>query len=308
MAKKAGNNFTEYNAKMFKEFRKSLKHVIFDDTLTLYILRPIAFIFVKVLCRTKITPNQVSLIGILVGITSGFFFTQGTATSFMIAGGILFLALILDCVDGMLARLKKNGTAIGRVIDGFSDYVVQVAVYLGMAIGFGKGFINLDFFPISHWWVFAICAASQIFHAMITDYYRVEFMAHGLGKATSTWEEKKKFTDELNRIKHQKGKILEKILITVYLGYSHLQLFKMDEKEEYDRKTYLKANKTLIHLWFWIGPIAHVFVLVISALLFRPLIFFIFTIGFANVYLFILWIIQVRVNKKILITKKGKKD
>ncbi len=301
---KKDNKFKEYNKQVFKEYKKSIKHAIFDETLTLYILRPIAFIFVKLFYPTSITPNQVSLMTTITGILSAYFFSRGDVVSFVIAGSLYFLAMVLDCVDGMIARLKNNGTAVGRIIDGVSDYIVGTSVYLGMGIGFGKGLINVKFLPFSYWWFLAIAAISHIIHAMLVDYYRAEFMAHGLGKQKSTWEEKKKFTDELNKIKNQKNKLFEKILIIVYLGYSQLQLFKMDDQEVYDRETYYKYNKLLIRLWFWIGPTASAFIIMISAFLFRPIVFFVFTIGIANIYMIILWIIQVKTNKKILIKNK----
>ena len=302
---KKNSKLKEYNKQIFRDYKKSIKHAIFDETLTLYILRPIAFVFVKLLYPTSITPNQVSLMTIIVGIISGYFFSRGTVTCFVIGGSLYFFCMVLDCVDGMIARLKTSGTAVGRIIDGVADYLVGISVYVGMGIGFEKGLINLDFLPINHWWIMVIAAVSHIFHAVIVDYYRVEFMAHGLGKSTSTWEEKKKFTAELNKIKHLRGKLLEKILIAVYLGYSHLQLFKMNEKEEYNKKAYYHSNKLLIRLWFWIGPTAGAFIIIISAVLFRPIIFFIYTIGLANIYMIILWIIQVKTNKKILINNKS---
>ena len=294
----------EYNQQLFQDYKISIKHAIFDETLTLYILRPIAFVFVKMLFPTKVTPNQVSLMTIIVGIISGYLFSRGTLTCFVIAGSLYFFCMMLDCVDGMIARLKNSGTPVGRIIDGFADYLVGISVYIGMGIGFEKRLINLDFLPMNHWWIMIIAAVSHIFHAMLVDYYRAEFMAHGLGESTSTWEEKKKFTAELNKIKHLPGKWLEKILIAVYLGYSHLQLFHLDEKEEYDRETYYHSNKLLIRLWFWIGPTAGAFIIIISALIFRPVIFFAYTIGLANIYMLVLWIIQVKTNKKILINNK----
>ena len=291
--------FKEYNRQMFKEYRKSLKHIVFDETLTLYILRPIAFIFVKLLYPTKITPNQVSLMSIFVGMLSGYFFSRGDVTSYFVAGSLYFFCLVLDCVDGMIARLKKNGTPIGRIVDGFADYVVGISVYIGLGIGFSKGLVHIDFWPYSYWLLLVSSAASHIFHAVIVDYYRVEFMSHGLGKVTSVWEERRIFTEEMNRIKHVRGKWMDKILIAIYLGYSHLQIFQMNEREHYNRKAYYKANKLMVLLWFWIGPTAHVFVLIISAILYRPIIYFIFTIGVANVYMIVLWIIQVKIKQNL---------
>lgn len=289
----------EFNRRIFKEYKKSLKHLVFDETLTLYILRPIAFVLVKLFYPTKITPNQVSLMSIIVGILSGFFFSRGNLTSYIIAGALYFFCLVLDCVDGMIARLKKNGTPVGRIIDGFADYIVGVAVYVGLGIGFDKGIVNLNFWPYSPWLLLSIAAVSHIFHAMIVDYYRVEFMSHGLGKVTSVWEEKRIFTEEMKRIKNMRGKWLDKILIAFYLGYSHLQIFRLNAQENYNRRAYYKSNKLMILLWFWIGPTAHVFVLIIAAILFRPIVFFIYTIGLANIYLLILWIIQVKIKQRL---------
>ena len=297
---KKNSKLREYNKQIFRDYKKSIKHAVFDETLTLYILRPIAFVFVKLLYPFSITPNQVSLMNIIVGIISGYFFSRGTVTSFIIGGSLYFLCMVSDCVDGMIARLKNSGTAVGRIVDGVADYIVAISVYVGMGIGFEKGLINLDFLPINPWWIMAIAAVSHIFHSMLVDYYRAEFMAHGLGKSTSAWEEKKKFTAELNKIKHLQGKLLEKLLIAFYLGYSRLQVFHLKEKEEYDRKTYYHSNKLLIRLWFWIGPTASAFIIIISAILFRPIVFFIYTIGLANIYMIVLWIIQVKTNKKIL--------
>ena len=297
--KKKNSKFVEHNKKIFKEYKKSLKHMVFDETLTLYILRPIAFIFVKLLYPTSITPNQVSLMSIVVGMLSGYFFSRGDVTSYFIAGALYFFCLVLDCVDGMIARLKKNGTPVGRIVDGFADYIVGISVYVGLAIGFTKGIVSIDFWPYHPTILLWIAAASHIFHAMIVDYYRVEFMSHGLGKVTSVWDERKIFIEEMDRIKHMPGKWLDKILIAVYLGYSRLQIFRLDEKEQFNRRAYYKANKLMILLWFWIGPTAHVFVLIISAILFRPIIYFGFTIGLANIYMLVLWIIQVKIKQRL---------
>ena len=302
---KVRNNFVEYNKQMFKDFKKSIKHAIFDETLTLYILRPIAFVFVKMLYPTKVTPNQVSLITIIVGIISGYFFSLGTVTGFVIGGSLYFLCMVTDCVDGMIARLKNSGTAVGRIIDGFADYVVGISAYVGLGIGLSIVGHQLPFsLYISHWTLLGIAAVSQIFHSMLVDYYRNEFMSHGMGKRKSTWEDKKHFSEELDKIKHKKGKLIDKILIAIYLGYSHLQVFHLDEKEEYDREKYYSVNNMLIRLWFWIGPTAHAFVFIVSAILFRPIIFFIYTIGVANIWMIVLWIIQIKTNKKILITSE----
>lgn len=294
------SDFIKYNKKMWKEYKRSLKHIVFDETLTLYIFRPIAFIFVKLLYKTPITPNQISMFSIFVGILSGIFFSQGTLTSFIVAGLLYTFSIVLDCVDGMIARLKKNGSAVGRIIDGFADYIVGISVYVGFTNGLIKAGYEL---PFNLWILITLAAISHIFHAMIVDYYRMEFMSHGLGKHTTTREDNERFTTELESIKHQKGKILEKILISVYIGYSHLQMSQAEKVEKYDKKSYFRANKMMVLLWFWIGPTAHAVVIILSAFLFRPEVFLVYTIILANIWMLVLWIIQVKINRKVLLAK-----
>ena len=43
---------------------------------------------------------------------------------------------VLDCSDGQLARIKKNGTSVGRLLDGIADYIAAIAIYAGIAIGY----------------------------------------------------------------------------------------------------------------------------------------------------------------------------
>ena len=239
----------------------------------------------------------------MVGILSGIFFSQGTHTAMIVAGLLYMFSIVLDCVDGMIARLKKNGTAVGRIIDGFADYIVGISVYTGFGIGLSKANYPL---PLGLWVLFGIAAVSHIFHAMIVDYYRIEFMSHGLGKITSTRDANEKFKAELDSKKHERGHLLDKILIAAYIGYSHLQMFQADKVEKYDRKSYYRANKFMILLWFWIGPTAHAVVIILSALFFKPEIFLIYTIILANIWMLVLWIIQVKINRKVLLPELKK--
>ena len=68
-----------------------------------------------------------------VGI-AGIMFGLGTY-QYLVYGAILyFLCNILDCADGQIARLKKNGTKVGRIVDGFIDYIVSTAVFFRASV------------------------------------------------------------------------------------------------------------------------------------------------------------------------------
>ena len=66
---------------------------------------------------------------------TGICFATGER-SYMIAGAILYaVANMLDCCDGMVARMKGNGTQLGRMVDVFADIICGSFVYVGLGIG-----------------------------------------------------------------------------------------------------------------------------------------------------------------------------
>jgi len=298
------NKFEEFSRqnkiatkKMIRDFKKSLKDSIFDETLTLYIFRPISFIFLRMLYKTKITPNQISFMSIIAGMIGGAFFIAGTHFWFIMGGVMFAIATILDCLDGMIARLKNMGTYIGRIIDGVSDYITSIFIHVGFAMGIDNGQFD---FPLNPWVLMILASIFNIMHSILVDYYKNEFMYYALGKGVNAGEEKERFKQELKNLKSKKTKLLDKIVIAIYIGYTYLQTSQKDvQKKQYDKDKYYHSNKTLIHLWFLIGPNMHIVVLMIAAFLYMPMIYFYYTIIFGNLLMLVLWIIQIRINKKI---------
>lgn len=288
--------------KIAEQFNALLKHRSVEEFVDLYLFRPIAFIIVKLIGRTPITPNQISLLSITTGIISGFFLARGTPIGFFYGGLFYGVSHVLDCCDGMVARLKGNGSLIGRIIDGFADYTSATAMFIGLI----TGLLKADLHFIVHPWVLVIASSiSTIIHAMVVDYYKSEFLAHGLDQVHSTLDDRERFSAEFERLKGKKGKYIFKFMIWLYLGYSHLQLFRNKVRIDYDQATYYRKNKLLLRLWTWIGIATHIFVLVVAAFLYKPGIFFYYTLVGANIWMVVLLIIQVRVNKKIARVKKA---
>jgi phosphatidylglycerophosphate synthase len=283
--------------KLFKEYKASLKDMAVEEMVDLYLFRPIAFVLVKMIYRFPITPNQLSLLSLIAGIAAGVFYSFGDHRSFIYAGLLYTLSHILDCSDGMIARLKKNGTPIGRIIDGWADYITSVAVYIGLLIGLHNGAFQL---PVPSPWLLMIPASFCLaIHCMTVDYHRHEFMAHALGKANPVRQDLETFTTLLEQLKKKKGQYISKILITFYLGYTKLQLKENGTKTQYHQEKYYEANKRLLLMWNWIGAATHIFVLLLATFLYQPMLFFYYILGVANVWMLILSIVQLKTNKKI---------
>jgi 1L-myo-inositol 1-phosphate cytidylyltransferase / CDP-L-myo-inositol myo-inositolphosphotransferase len=106
-----------------------------DGFMARHVERRISLAISRLLAQTAITPNQMSLISIFVGICGGPFFLSPRA-SLQTVGALMFLAhSILDGCDGELARLKFEESRWGGVLDFWGDNVVHVVIFGCMAIG-----------------------------------------------------------------------------------------------------------------------------------------------------------------------------
>ena len=117
--------------------RRLLKSLVKDTDgfMARHVERPISLQISRALAATAITPNQMSLISIAVGICGGPFFLSSRPLMQTI-GALLFLAhSILDGCDGELARLKFQQSRWGGVLDFWGDNVVHIVIFACMAIG-----------------------------------------------------------------------------------------------------------------------------------------------------------------------------
>src|SRR5262245_23729872 len=111
-------------------FESVLKSREVEDPVNLWLHRPLAYGLVALLYRSPITPNQITVLALVVGVLSGLCFIVGTPTMMPWGGVLLWASAILDGADGMLARAKRSFTELGRALDGTSDLVVGLATAL----------------------------------------------------------------------------------------------------------------------------------------------------------------------------------
>jgi phosphatidylglycerophosphate synthase len=91
--------------------------------------------FVRLLTHTRVTPNVLTLAGLLVAILATFLFARGSYGS-CVAGAILFFVSgLFDEMDGMLARIKFRESAFGTWFEGFVDNVTYLVVFAGITGG-----------------------------------------------------------------------------------------------------------------------------------------------------------------------------
>lgn len=281
---------------LFSEFKQSLKTVDSEEILDLIIFRPLSFIFVKLIYNTNITPNQISIVALFFGIMSGVLYGFGTYEFLIYASVSFFICNTLDCMDGQLARLKKNGTKIGRVIDGFIDYLTSISVFLGL--GFAMTHITGE---AAYSWILTIAAGiSKALQNMFFDHYRNSYLENVYHKVSGLDDEIKEYSDEKEALKNVKGRYFEKFLISIYLSYCKAQKNSTKPVEvNVSPEEYKSKNKLLLRLWSWIGSTTHMVALIIFSFMNRIDLYLIYTVTIGNLFFIILLIWQKMVLKNL---------
>lgn len=100
--------------------------------------RKISLAISRRLAGTRVTPNQMTLVAVGVGVSGAPFFLSPRPALQVIGGFLFLLHSILDGCDGELARLKFQESRWGGVLDFWGDNVVHMAVFAAMALGLAR--------------------------------------------------------------------------------------------------------------------------------------------------------------------------
>lgn len=100
-----------------------------------YFNRPLAWLLVRALARTPVTPNAVTYASFALAAAAAAIFLRGTPGAFLAAGLLTQLSSIVDCADGMLARARNRTSEFGAYLDLLLDRVGELLVFLGYVFG-----------------------------------------------------------------------------------------------------------------------------------------------------------------------------
>ena len=90
------------------------------DLLTKYLWPELALILTRIAAQLRMTPNMVSVIGVTLCVLATFLFAKGMYWTGFLSG---FIFMVLDTVDGKLARCTITSSKWGNVIDHGVDLV-----------------------------------------------------------------------------------------------------------------------------------------------------------------------------------------
>ena len=91
----------------------------------------------RVLARTRLTPNHVTIAGIVIGLIACAFVSGGRYWPAAIGGVLIQVHSILDSCDGELARLRFQFSRLGQWLDNLGDDLVDNLFIICAGIGWG---------------------------------------------------------------------------------------------------------------------------------------------------------------------------
>lgn len=97
-------------------------------------MRPLSPYVTRELIRTRVAPNTLTVLMIVVGIAAAVFVAVPNLWSALLAALLIQIYLLLDCVDGEVARWTGRTSAVGVYLDRLGHHIVEGAFVVGLGV------------------------------------------------------------------------------------------------------------------------------------------------------------------------------
>ena len=206
-----------------QQYNESLKSMDTEEHIDLWFYRPLGFAWATLFAKLGIKPNAVTIASIFLGVAGGILLYFGAQPYIWLNYLGIFLIIwanTYDSADGQLARLTKQYSQIGRILDGVSGDFWAFAIYFALVfreLHFGDAALG-DFFSHHNWIIWTLAISAGVCHALqcaIADYYRQFHLYFLKGEGGSELDS----TDKLDeQIKQSSG--FKRITMFFYRNYT----------------------------------------------------------------------------------------
>jgi len=165
------------NELSIKEIRNKYQYSSSDTWYARIVCRKFSAYFTWLFLHTPIIPNQLTSLMILMGIIGGIFLGMDGYLNGLIGALFFQLFLILDCVDGEVARAKKIFSAKGKFLDYIANDIIFISIFSGLIFRiFNRDYKIFDFslFHNPLVVIFGLSAVVFFLLSKISSYYAKE--------------------------------------------------------------------------------------------------------------------------------------
>lgn len=215
-------SFKERMRKLRADYRATLKSSDTEETFDLIFYRPIGFVWALICRRLGITPNVITVASIFLGVGAGVMFYFTPLWMNIIGMALLMWADAFDSADGQLARMTKQYSRLGRILDGLSGDLWFLAIYVAICL---REVHSSTFFEDYHWAIWILAALAGFFHAMQAaqaDYYRQFHLYFLKGEEGSELESSRHLQKKYDELTWKKN-FWAKLVMGSYLSYTKNQ-------------------------------------------------------------------------------------
>lgn len=256
--------------------------------------RPVGYILAIIAKSFRITPNAITISSIFVGVAAGHLFFYRDLSLNLYGIFLLMFAQALDGADGQLARMTNSQSQIGRILDGLSDNLKFISIYIHLILRFVDG----ENTPL----VIAIALIAGVSHSLqsaMADYARNHYVFYVLDRTKSEIEDSNLLIEKYRGLSWSNN-FIRKLLMRTYVNYTIEQEFlapRMKEllihtRDKFDNnipsefiKTYRLLHQPLIKWYNVLTSNTRMIVLFIGLIIGYPAIFWIFELTVLNVLL-----------------------
>lgn len=200
-------------------YLESLKSLDTEEGIDLVFYRPIGYAWACLAKRLGVTPNVITIASIFIGIGAGIAFYYPQMWINVIGMILLIWANSFDSADGQLARMTKQYSRLGRILDGLSGDFWFAAIYIAICL---RENVTSEFFSAHHWVIWGIAVTAGICHAKqaaMADYYRQFHLYFLKGEGGSELETASLLKQKLNQLSW-KNNFWQKLTLTFYTNYT----------------------------------------------------------------------------------------
>jgi hypothetical protein len=106
-----------------------------NEVWTFYLARPVSFYCAAAFLRLGATANQVTWLSFVVLVFGCLLLGLGGHGAALLGAGLLNVWLVLDCVDGTIARFHNSQSLYGAFLDAMSGYAAYALLFLAIGVG-----------------------------------------------------------------------------------------------------------------------------------------------------------------------------
>ena len=122
--------------------------------------RRLSTLLTRLLVRTPLTPNQVTVLSFFVLLPGAYLLSTGERIALIGAGLLIQLSFTLDCCDGELARLRGISSPFGAWLDGLLDRIAELVLCLAL----GAALEHQSDDPYAYLYSFVVFASLAMTH------------------------------------------------------------------------------------------------------------------------------------------------